>query len=244
MSKTTVIVADDHPILRDSIVQLLEKEGGFEVVGEAGDGLEAVRLVDEKCPDVVVMDIEMPGLDGINATRQIKVNHPEVSVLALTVHDGEEYINALLEAGATGYLLKTTYGREFIEAIRIASLGEFVLDTQIGSKVLRAFINDSSKKDLPEIGQLTEREIELMRLVARGKTNEEIARPLGISLSSVRNQLSSIFTKLKVSSRTGAIISCLRGGLISLDELTRKNSEHCQTEGTSLNRNDKAMAQV
>jgi DNA-binding NarL/FixJ family response regulator len=203
-----------------------------------------VRLVDEACPDVVLMDIEMPVLDGINATRQIKANHPDVSVLALTVHDGEEYISALLEAGATGYLLKTTYGRELIEAVRVASLGEFVLDTQIGSKVFHAFISDSSKRALPEIDELTEREIELMRLVAYGKTNEEIARPLGISLSAVRNQLSGIFSKLKVSSRTGAIISCLRAGLISLDELTRKNIEHRQAEGTPLNQDDKAMAQV
>jgi NarL family two-component system response regulator LiaR len=244
MSKTTVIVADDHPILRDSIIQLLEKEGGFDVVGEAGDGLEAVRLVNEKCPNVVVMDIEMPGLDGINATRQIKASHPEVSVLALTVHDGEEYITALLEAGATGYLLKTTYGQELIEAIRAANLGEFVLDTQIGSKVFRAFINSSNKRVLPEIDKLTEKEIELMKLVADGKTNEEIARPLGISLSSVRNQLSGIFAKLKVSSRTEAIISCLRGGLISFDELTRKNIEPYRAEGTPLNQDDKAMVQV
>jgi NarL family two-component system response regulator LiaR len=244
MSKTTVIVVDDHPILRDSIVQLLEEEGGFEIVGEAGDGLEAVQQVDEKHPDVVVMDIEMPGMDGINATRQIKANHPEVSVLALTVHDGEEYITALLEAGATGYLLKTTYGRELIEAIRVASLGEFVLDTQIGSKVFQSFINYSSKRALPEIDKLTEREIELMRLVAHGKTNEEIARPLGISLSAVRNQLSGIFTKLKVSSRTGAIISCLRGGLISLDELTKKNIENRQAEGASLSQDHRVVEQV
>jgi DNA-binding NarL/FixJ family response regulator len=204
-----------------------------------------VRLVDENCPDVVVMDIEMPGVDGINATRQIKASHPEVSVLALTVHDGEEYITALLEAGATGYLLKTTYGRELIEAIRAASLGEFVLDTRIGSRVFRAFINDSSKRALPEIdNKLTAREIELMRLAACGKTNEEIARLLVISVSSVRNQLSNIFTKLNVSSRTGAIMSCLRWGIISIDELTPKNVEPCQVETRSLQPDVKAMAQV
>ncbi len=219
MTKTKVIVADDHPLLRDSIVQLLEKEADFEVVGQAGDGQEAVALVEAKDPDVVVMDVEMPVMDGVDATRQIKASHPEVSVLALTVHDGEEYIAALLDAGAMGYLLKTTYGRELIEAIRAAHLGEFVLDTQIGTRVFKAFINRSSKRS--ELNSaLTARELELLKLVARGKTNEEIAKPMGVSVSAVRNQLSDIFSKLKVGSRTGAIIACLRGGLISMDDLS------------------------
>jgi DNA-binding NarL/FixJ family response regulator len=223
MNKTTVIVVDDHPLLRESLVQLLGKEADFEVVGQAGDGEEAVKLVDEKCPDVVIMDVEMPGVDGIDATRRIKSGHPGVSVLALTVHDGEEYIAAFLEAGAAGYLLKTTYGNELVEAIRAVHLGEFVLDTQIGSRVFGAFIRHSSRQvpyDLKD--KLTPREVELMKLVARGKTNEEIATPLELSLGAVRNQLSSIFAKLQVSSRTAAIITCLRGDILSLEELSEE----------------------
>lgn len=223
MDKTTVIVADDHPLLRDGIVQLLERETDFEVVGQASDGEEAVRLVEEKRPDVVVMDIEMPKVDGIDATRQIKASHPETSVLGLTVHDGEEYVAALLDAGAAGYLLKTTFGKELVEAIRAAHLGEFVLDTQIGSRVFRAFKNRSSRGAAPDMkDRLTPREMEVMRLVARGKTNEEIAKPLGLSLGVVRNQLSAIFSKLNVDSRTGAVITCLRGGLLSLDEISEE----------------------
>jgi DNA-binding NarL/FixJ family response regulator len=223
MNKTTVIVADDHPLLRDGIVNLLEKEDDFEVVGQASNGEEVVKIVDEKCPDLVIMDIEMPGMDGIDATRQIKASHPEVCVVALTVHDGEEYIAAILDAGATGFLLKTTYGRELVEAIRAAHLGEFILDTEIGDRVFRAFTNRSGSQVPPDIkDKLTPRELEVIKLVARGKTNEEIAAPLGISLGAVRNQLSCIFSKLNVGTRTGAIITCLRGGILSLDELSEE----------------------
>jgi DNA-binding NarL/FixJ family response regulator len=221
MSKTTVVVADDHPLLRDGIVNLLEKETDFEVVGQASDGEEAVRMVDDKCPDVVVMDIEMPGVDGIDATRQIKASHPDTSVIALTIHDGEEYIAAILDAGATGYLLKTTYGKELVQAIRAARLGEFVLDTQIGSRVFRAFTVRSARVVSTEMkDKLTPRERDVMKLVARGKTNEEIAGPLGISLGAVKNHLYDIFSKLSVGSRTEAIIACLRGGILSLDDVS------------------------
>jgi DNA-binding NarL/FixJ family response regulator len=223
MNKTAIIVVDDHPLLRNGIVSLLEKEPDLDVIGQASDGEEAVRIVDEKRPDVVIMDVEMPGMDGIDATKLIKTEHPEVRVLALTVHDSEEYIAAILEAGASGYLLKTTYGKELVEAIRAAYLGEFVLDTEIGSRVFRAFTNRSDRPAPLDIKDtLTPRELEVMRLVARGKTNEEIAVPLGISLGAVRNQLSGIFSKLNVGSRTGAIITCLRGGLLSLDELVEE----------------------
>jgi DNA-binding NarL/FixJ family response regulator len=221
MSKTTIVVADDHPLLRDGIVNLLEKEEDLEVIGQASNGEEVVRLVDAKCPDVVVMDIEMPMLDGIDATRQIKANHPQVSVIALTIHDGEEYIAAVLDAGAAGYLLKTTYGKELVQAIRAAHLGEFVLDTQIGNRVLRAFTIRSNRTTTPEMkDKLTPRELEVIKLVARGKTNEEISGPLGISLGAVKNHLYDIFSKLNVGSRTEAIVACLRGGILSLDDVS------------------------
>jgi DNA-binding NarL/FixJ family response regulator len=221
MGKTTVIVADDHPLLRDGIVNLLEKEDDFEVVGQAGDGEEVVRLVDETLPDVVVMDIEMPNTDGIDATRRIKASHPQVSVIALTVHDGEEYVAALLDAGATGYLLKTTYGKELVQAIRAIHMGEFVLNTQIGARVLRAFALRHNRIARPETKyKLTDREFELIKLVARGKTNEEVASELGISLGATKNHLYDIFSKLNVGSRTEAIITCLREGVMSLDDIS------------------------
>jgi DNA-binding NarL/FixJ family response regulator len=220
-SKINVVVVDDHPLLRFGIVNLLENEADFKVVGQASDGEEAIRVVDETSPDVVVMDIEMPRMDGIDATRQIKARHPEVSVIALTIHDSEEYVAAILEAGAAGYLLKTTYGKELVQAIRAAHLGEFVLDTQIGSRVFRAFTVRSARAPSPEMkDKLTPRELEIMKLVAHGKTNEEIAKPLGISLGAVKNHLYDIFSKLKVGSRTEAIIACLRANILTLDDVS------------------------
>jgi DNA-binding NarL/FixJ family response regulator len=221
MEKISILIADDHPLLREGLCHLLEKEADFEVVGQANDGEEAVRLADEKSPDVVVMDIEMPGMDGLEATKQIKAAHPETSVLALTVHDDEDYISAVLDAGATGYLLKTTYGKELVQAIRAVRLGEFVLDTRIGPTVFRAFARRASKPAPPHADRLSEREMEVMKLVGRGMTNEEISSQMGLSLRSVKGCLSDIFSKLGVNSRVEVIISCLNTGILSLDEISR-----------------------
>ncbi len=219
MNKTTILIADDHPLLRDGIVHLLEKEADFEVVAQAADGEEAVRLASEKSPDVVVIDIEMPKVDGLDATRQIKATHPEASVLVLTVHDDEEYIAALLDAGASGYLLKTTYGEELVQAIRAVRLGEFVLDTQIGPKVFRAFTLRSNKPpSLNTREKLSAREMEVLRLAARGMSNSEMAEALYISPRTVKGCLGDIFSKLGVGSRIEAITTCLRAGILSLDD--------------------------
>jgi DNA-binding NarL/FixJ family response regulator len=221
VKKTTILIADDHPLLRDGIVQLFMKEPDFEVVGQAADGEEAVRLTNEKSPDVVVMDIEMPNMDGLEATKQIKAAHPETSVLVLTVHDDEEYIAAILEAGAAGYLLKTTYGKELVQAIRAVRLGEFVLDTQIGPKVFQAFTRRSSKPVSPSVNaKFSAREMEVLRLVAWGKSNSEMAEALFVSPRTVKGYLSDIFSKLGVSSRMEAITACLREGILSLDDLS------------------------
>jgi DNA-binding NarL/FixJ family response regulator len=222
LKKTMVLVADDHPLLRDGIVQLLMKEPDIEVVGQASDGEEAVRLAGEKSPDVVVMDIEMPKIDGLDATRQIKAAHPETSVLVLTVHDDEEYIAALLEAGAAGYLLKTTYGKELVQAIRAVRLGEFILDTRIGPKVFRAFTMRSTKPVPVSNGEkFSAREMEVLRMAARGKSNVEMAEALFISPRTVKGHLSDIFSKLGVSSRMEAITACLRAGILSVDDLEK-----------------------
>jgi DNA-binding NarL/FixJ family response regulator len=221
VGKITIVVADDHPLLRDGIIQLLKTEVDFEVVGRAADGEEAVRLACEKSPDVVLMDIEMPKVDGLEATKQIKAAHPEISVLVLTVHDDEEYIAALLEAGAAGYLLKTTYGKELIQAIRAVCFGEFVLDTQIGPRVFRAFALRSNKP-VPLNGgeKLSAREMEVLRLAARGMSSGKMAEVLYISPRTVKGHLSEIFCKLGVSSRMEAISTCLRAGILSLDDLS------------------------
>jgi DNA-binding NarL/FixJ family response regulator len=223
MDKLTILIADDHPLLRDGIVQLLMKEPDFEVVGQAADGEEAVKLATEKAPDLLIMDIEMPKLDGLEATRQIKAARPETSVLVLTVHDDEEYISALLEAGAAGYLLKTTYGKELVQAIRAVRMGEFVLDTRIGPRVFRAFTTRSSRQVPARGGEtLSEREMEVMRLVGQGLTNEEISREMGVGLRSVKLYLSEIFSKLGVGSRVEVITSCLQNGLLSLEDISQR----------------------
>jgi DNA-binding NarL/FixJ family response regulator len=219
--KTSILIADDHPLLRDGIVQLLSKEADFEVVGQAADGEEAVKLAGEKSPDVVVMDIEMPKLDGLDATRQIKAAHPEISVLVLTIHDDEEYIAALLDAGAAGYLLKTTYGKELVQAIHAVQLGEFVLDTKIGPKVFRAFAMRANKTVPASTRErLSAKEMEVLKLAARSMSNTEIAKVLFVSPRTVKGHVSDIFSKLGVSSRVEAITTCLREGILSLNDLS------------------------
>lgn len=220
MEKTTVLIADDHPLLRDGLSLLLQKEVDFEVVGLASDGEEAVKIAGEKSPDIVLMDIEMPKIDGLEATRQIKARNPGTSVLVLTVHDDEEYIAAFLEAGAAGYLLKTTYGKELVQAIRAVNLGVFVLDTQIGPNVFRAFALRTNRTSSIKAGEkLSDDELEVAKLVGQGMTNEEIAKKLSVSLRAVKNRLSDIFSKLGVNSRTEAITTCLLNGVLSIEDI-------------------------
>lgn len=221
MDKTTVLIVDDHPLLRDAIENLLQKKPDFEVVGQATDGDEAIKLVDEKCPHVVLMDIEMPKTSGLEATRQIKEKHPECAVLVLTVHDDEEFVSALLDAGASGYILKTTYGEKLVQAIRAVHLGGMVLDTQIGPKVFRSLVVHSKKPVNLKVGEnLSPRELEVLKLAARGMSNSEIASTLFVSLRTVKGHLSDTFSKLGVRSRTEAITTCLSNGILTLDDLS------------------------
>jgi NarL family two-component system response regulator LiaR len=220
MDKISVLIADDHPLVRDSISYLLQRHSDFEVVAQAGDGEEAVRLVGELSPDVVIMDIEMPKVDGLEATRQIKSSHPEAAVLALTIHDDEEFVEAMLEAGAAGYLLKSAYGEELLQAIRAVRLGEFVLDSRIGPRVFQNLAARSSKKaSEPARGNLSPREIEVMKLVAQGMTNDEITGSLHISLNTVKRHLMEIFSKLGAGSRSEALVVSLRSGILSMEDL-------------------------
>jgi DNA-binding NarL/FixJ family response regulator len=221
MDKITVLIADDHPLVRDSISHLLQKNNDFEIVAQAGDGEEAVRLAAELSPDVVIMDIEMPKIDGLEATRQIKACHPGTSVLVLTVHGDEEFVEAMFEAGAAGYLLKSVYGEELLQAIRAVRLGEFVLDSQIGSKVLRKLtVRSDIKTNKQTPNNLSVRELEVMKLVAQGMTNDEITSSLGISLNTVKRHLMEIFSKLGAGSRAEALVVSLRSGILSMEDLS------------------------
>ena len=220
MDKIRVVVADDHPLFRAGVRDNIQSDRDIEVVGEAANGREAVALVDALHPNIVVMDIAMPEMNGIEATRRIKENWPEVSVIILTVYDDEQYIVALLEAGAAGYLLKTADARELCQAVRRTHEGESILSPPIARKLLTRFVAQrGAPATTPPRGQLSEREQNVLRLAARGVGNKEIARELGLSVSTVHGHMSHIFEKLGVASRTEAVVRGLRDGWLRLEDL-------------------------
>jgi DNA-binding NarL/FixJ family response regulator len=214
--KVTVLIADDHPLVREALHQSLEGEEDMKVVAEASDGEEAVKLASELKPNVVVMDIVMPKLNGIEATRKIKEIAPDTAILILTAYDDDEYVLGLLDAGAAGYLLKSARGRDLVGAIRAIRSGESVLHPKIIAKLLRratmAPVGEHKVSDL-----LSERESEVLRLVALGMSNKEIAARLFLSQRTVKAHLTNIFNKLNVASRSEAIVKGLQWGLVTLE---------------------------
>ena len=220
MNKIRVLLAEDHVVVRQGIRQFLERERDLEVVGEAGDGEEAVQLTAQLKPNITVMDVAMPNVNGIEATRRIKELCPATAVLALTAYDYEQYIFALLEAGAAGYLLKDVSGQELIDAIRAIHRGDSVLHPAVARKVVARFRQPEVEHDEEgKIGLLTEREIEVLKRAAKGMRNREIAEELFLSIRTVEAHLSSIFNKLGVGSRTEAVVYCLKKGLVPLVDL-------------------------
>jgi DNA-binding NarL/FixJ family response regulator len=219
-AKTRIVLADDHPLLRKALKDLLEKENDFAIIGEAGDGKEAVKLATETSPDVVVMDISMPNLDGLQATQQIKARCPNVAVLVLTVHTDDECILEILQAGAAGYLLKSAFGDEVVQAVRAVVTGEMVLSPSIGQRLLKQAARYPTRPVLLEAGEkLSTRELEVLKLTARGLSNKDIALALGVKLRTVKGHLADIFSKLRVASRTEAVIAGLRAGFLSMDDI-------------------------
>ncbi len=219
MEKIRVLLADDHVVVREGTRELVRREQDMEVVGEAGDGEEAIELATGLLPDVVIMDIAMPKLNGIEATKRIKELQPSIAILILTAYDSEQYIFALLEAGAAGYLLKNVRGHELIEAVRAVHAGESILDPVVTRKVLERF-RDAKGRPGEEGGRdiLSEREMEVLRLASRGISNKDIARELVVSVRTVQAHLGNIFNKLGVGSRTEAVLHALRKGWFSLEE--------------------------
>ena len=219
MLKTRVLVADDHPMIRTGMRSLLEPHNDFEVVGEASNGEEAVTLAGELKPDVVIMDIVMPKLNGIEATKLIKQASPSTAILILTAYSDIYYILGLLEAGACGYLLKDTRGDELVNAIRSVRSGESVLDPAVTRKLLERMVpQPGNANQIQPSAQLTKREIEVLRLASKGLSNKDIANKLFLSLRTVKAHLTNIFDKLGCGSRTDAIIKGLKMGYITLDE--------------------------
>ena len=220
MAKIKVLIADDHAVVREGTRRILEQEPDMEVVGEAGDGEEAVNLATSLKPDVAIIDIAMPKLDGIEATKRIKATWPSINVLILSAYDDDQFIFSLLEAGAAGYLLKSIRSRELIDAIRAVYSGESVLHPSIARKVLNRFVSASGKPEGQEpSGVLSDREMEMLRLAAKGLSNQDIAEKLCLSIRTVQGHLGHIFNKLQVGSRTEAVVRALKEGWVTLDDV-------------------------
>ena len=218
--KITILLAENHVVVRESIRQFLEREASFEVVGEAGDGEEAVRMASQLKPDVIVMDISMPKLNGIEATKQIKAFQPSAVILILTAYDYEQYIFPLLEAGAAGYLLKDVSSRELISAIQTVHKGEAVLHPVVARKVMERLRQTKVEPTGERVSDLlTGRETIILKMAARGMSNSDMAEELHLSVRTIESHLGSIFNKLGVGSRTEAVIQAMKKGWFTLEEL-------------------------
>jgi DNA-binding NarL/FixJ family response regulator len=216
-----VLLVDDHPLFRAGVRQRLsEHDPDLEVVGEAGSSRQAQEMVARLSPDVVLMDIAMGNENGIEATRAIKRKAPAVAVIILSVYDAVQWIEAAVEAGAAGYLLKTVQGSDLAAAVRSAHQGDTVLSPEVAGKVFRRLLPRLHGGDEPETWQrLSERESEVLAWVARGAANKEIARSMGLSVRTVEGHLRGIFGKLMVGSRTEAVVFAVRAGLLRLEEV-------------------------
>jgi len=216
-----ILIADDHAFVREGTRRILEQEPDLEVVAEAGDGEEAVKLACDLKPDVALVDVAMPRLDGIEATRRIKAQCPAVAVLVLSAYDDDQFIFGLLEAGAAGYLLKSVRGQEIVDAIRAVHAGESVLHPSVARKVLNRFAGVSGKpRERKSLDLLTEREMDVLKLVTKGLSNKDIAEGLCLSVRTVQGHLANIFNKLRVSSRTEAVVHALKEGWVTLGDVS------------------------
>jgi NarL family two-component system response regulator LiaR len=221
LEKIKILIADDHAFVREGTRRILEQEPDLEVVAEAGNGEEAVALASDLKPDVAIIDVAMPKLDGIEATRRIKALCPAVAVLVLSAYDDDQFVFGLLEAGAAGYLLKSVRGHEIVDAIRAVDAGESVLHPSVARKVLNRFASVSNRAQRKKpLELLTEREMEVLKLVTRGLSNKDIADGLSLSIRTVQGHLANIFNILRVSSRTEAVVHALKEGWVTLDDMS------------------------
>ena len=213
----SILLVEDHKIVREGTRQLLEQSPDMKVVGEASDGLEAVRLTSDMQPDVIVMDVRLPRMSGIEATRVITTQFPKIKVLILSAYNIDSYVFQLLEAGASGYLLKTSSGAELAEAIRLVYSGQTALSSNISAKIINRLAGRKPYQAINMQKGLTEREINVLRSAAKGYANKGIAAELGISTQTVQVHLRNIYNKMDVSSRSEAIARAFQFGWITME---------------------------
>ncbi|MFC1929859.1 response regulator [Chloroflexota bacterium] len=213
-AKIRIMITDDHPVVREGLSAMLSSEQDFEVVGEAVNGKEAIEKARNLKPDVALMDLRMPEVDGVEAMRQIRLDNPDVKFIVLTTYDNDEYIFRGIEAGARAYLLKDSPREEMFRAIRVVSEGGSLIEPAVAGKVLDRFAQLSRQVQVPE--SLSEREVEVLRLIAKGYGNKIIATSLSISESTVKTHIQSIFNKLEVNDRTEAVTEAIKKGIITL----------------------------
>lgn len=215
MNKLRILLADDHKVLRDGLRLLINAQADMEVVGEADDGMEAWRQAKDAQPDVVVMDVSMPQMGGARATEKIKRDCPQVKILALTAHEDRSYVSQLLEAGASGYILKVAASEDLINAIRVVASGGVYLDPMVADKVLDSYRRGKPLKGRTEGGSLSQREEEILRLIAGGYINKEIAARLLISVKTVETHKARAMEKLGLRSRAAIVRYALAQGWLS-----------------------------
>ncbi len=208
-----VIICDDQATVRDGLAMLLKLEPDIDIVGTAEDGAEAVEMVADKHPDLVLMDLKMPIMNGVEATRQILAKYPEVKVLVLTTYADDEWVFDSIQAGASGYLLKDTPREELIKAIRGTAAGKTYIDPSVAGRVLEQVSSRQTQPATLITAKLTQREVEVLRLIAKGSSNADIADRLSLSDGTVRNHVSAILSKLGVSDRTQAAVIAIQHGL-------------------------------
>lgn len=204
-------------LVRENIRRFLEQDSGLDVIGEAGDGKQLIELAKTLKPDVIVADVAMPGINGIDAIRRIKETNLPVKILVLSAYDFDQYVFTLLDAGADGYLLKDISSQELVKAIYAIYRGDSVLHPTVARKVMQRFRNPGKNHELRPINLLTERELDVIGLAAQGRSNKEIADILGVSIRTIESHIAHIFSKLGVGSRTEAVIIALKKGWVGLD---------------------------
>ncbi len=218
MGKIRALLAEDHTIVRKGLRALLEGQAGIEVIAEAEEGRQAVRLAEQLRPDVVLMDFSMPGLNGLEATRQIIERVPGTKVLVLTRHTNQEYVNRILEAGASGYLIKKSAPEELVIAIQAVHRGDSYLDPAISTTIIRGYLQKSKTDSVDRYNRLTPRQREVLQLIAEGRANREIAALLHISVKTVENHRAHLMEALDLHSTAELTQYAIRMGVISLDE--------------------------